>query len=59
MKIDPLTWPATADDSAVTDHPLPQGGEGIFMKRSEPKDQEACAQDDSRALRGDRGEEIL
>jgi hypothetical protein len=45
---DPLTRPAPADESAVAGHPLPPGGEGIFMIRGEPKDHEVFAQDDRR-----------
>jgi len=29
--MDPLTRPATADETAVAGHPLPQRGEGIFI----------------------------
>jgi hypothetical protein len=45
--LDPLTRPTPADESAVAGHPLPQGGEGIFMTNGEPKAHEVCAQDDS------------
>ena len=40
---DPLTRPAAAGESAVAGHPLPQGGEGIFMTRGEPKGHEVFA----------------
>ena len=43
---DPLTRPATAGGSAVSGHPLPQGGEGIFVTRGEPKDYGIFARND-------------
>ena len=42
----PLTRPASADESAVAGYPLPQGGEGIFMHGGEPKDHEVSARND-------------
>jgi hypothetical protein len=51
---DPLTRPTTADENAVADHPLPQGGEGrfsIFMHSGEPKHHEVFTQDRLRFLR--------
>ena len=50
MKIaypDPLTRLVPAGECAVASHPLPQGGEGIFMTSGEPSDHEVFARNDS------------
>jgi spermidine synthase len=46
---DPLTRPATADESAVAGHPFPQGGKGQFhvlLRRGEPQGYAVPAQHD-------------
>jgi hypothetical protein len=32
----PLTRPAPADENAVAGHPLPQGGEGVYLILGDP-----------------------